>query len=157
MKRIVMMGFLGVLIILVGMPPAFAGSATHQDFGWIPVQVDYASTCAGEDISITGIFHLQITSANDTYGGTHGENSSVFRGTAVGSISGNGYRFREAFACAENFPTSGSYSFACPVNGRFISLDKDIPDVFYHGNIIIVSDANGNPRVDIFIYEETCH
>jgi hypothetical protein len=157
MKRIVMViGFLGMFMMLFGMPAAFAGSTTHEDYGWIPLQFNYPSTCTGEDISVTGIFHLQTTFIDDASGGAHGEASSVFRGTAVGSISENGYKFMEAFACVENIPTSGSYSLACPVNGRFISLDKDEPNVFYHGNFIIVFDANGNPRVDTIFYEETC-
>ena len=46
-------------------------------------------------------------------------------------------------------PQAGEASFPFPLNGRLLSLDKDVPDVRYHGNIIFMVDANGNVRVDI--------
>jgi len=161
MKRTAtIIGFFGVFIMLVGLPTTFAGPATNvrYDTGWLPWESGpLLNPCTSElSMSLAGIYRQQYVETQDGAGGYHFAMKQIIKGTAVDEDTGYGYKLNEVWSMEFNIPTSGENQFTFPLNGRLISLDKDVPNMRYHGNVITTFDDNGTLRVDIFFYEVTC-
>jgi hypothetical protein len=160
MKKIAMsMMFLGVSIMLVGLPSAFAGPATHfrNSTGWVEWNNPTTNPCTGEQMSVTAIFRTLSNITIDAAGGYHFQVQSALRGTAVGDETGNGYTFKETGYYEYNESAGGVYQHAEGFTSLLRSLDEDVPDVRLHLTIVYTYDtSDGTVKADIFHLDSTC-
>lgn len=162
MKKIVMIiGFLGVFIMLVGLPSAFAAGATHERFssGWVPFEQTRTNTCLdeSEDIHITGLNLGRYEYILEPSGGYTFASLILWRGTGEGLTTGARYRFSVEWPWIDSScsPSSAcNTTFVVPVH--LISLDPNVPDSFAKSLVHTTIDAKGELRVDIDSFEAVC-
>jgi hypothetical protein len=151
-KTAMIVMFLGVFIMLVGLPSAFAGPATNvrYDSGWLPWESGPRyNRCTDEEMFIPGIYRHQSVETQDGAGGYHFANQQIIRGTAVGENTGYGYKLKEVWSLT--IPQAGEASFPFHSMAGFFRWTKTCP-MCARVNIISTFDANGT-QLDIFIFE----
>ena len=158
-KFAVIMGFLGMLIMLVGLPPAFAGPVIAEVSSrgpWVPIQFDFFNDCTNEFVSASGMQLEECTAKQDSSGGNHMQCRLILHGTAVGMTTGAGYVFSETFHDVTNLPKSGVDEETFLDYARMMSLGRNMPDLRVRFGFHTTIDANGIPRAEFNVDEVIC-
>jgi len=158
MKRfITIVAFVGVFVMLVGVPSAFA-KATHESYstGWTAFEGQGFNNCNGEWYGYTGKFLSTIQVTVDDSGGLH--YSEIFRSHILGEGLTTGAKYIEADALyfGQNVTVVGANDYTFTGKVTLVSLDPNVPDL---NAIILVHqtlDANGNLTANIEIFDLIC-
>lgn len=161
MKRVAMIvAFLAVFVMYFGPPSAFAQATVNRFHeGWTPWSWVALNKCINEEVTINGMSRIQGISMNNAGGGTSGAYSQSLRGTGIASPSGNGYEFSQTEAGQYYFrgdPFTGMSTFGATQVIRLISVDKDVPDLWFHLNYRFVTDPSGIIRAEVENLFEEC-
>jgi hypothetical protein len=158
-KMAMIIGFLGVFIMLVGLPSAFAAPASHERFstGWEPFEFVRTSQCPdGEDVLITGLTLSRYEAIDLPSGAFNFASLIIWRGTGVGLTTGARYKWETVWPAIFTCPSSGVCVFASPNSGRLISLEPNVPNDIFKFFVHMTIDANGEMRVYIENAEAIC-
>ncbi|AYC34936.1 hypothetical protein D3880_22310 [Pseudomonas cavernae] len=147
-----------ISLILMGAPAAFAAapSAQNDRTGWQPFEVVGFNPCYPEDVAITvqALFELKVM--EDGSGGLHTVIQSQLRGTGVGSVTGAKYVVRDTAVYTETATTAGVVTFGVPITGMMISLDRDVPDLYYIIHFHLTFNAKGELTSEVGKFEFLC-